>query len=236
MALGEAQQRRHRQLPVRPARSALVPALPARTMTAHRPVRPAAGPGSAGRYASRFRNVTAPAMIAITAYPVNTANPVHGANMCGEPGWETVDQIWLPALNGTHLSTWSCQLDGKKLTSTNSTNSNPIPALIAAAVCRSSVPRPNASIPHAARNSPPPITARSTPGSPRLAFRCLPDRMAWPMKNDRNEATSPVTRATTVNTTPLAASTVPRRGCTVSDVRIIPVEYSDVTVSAPSTT
>src|SRR6185437_6504988 len=164
------------------------------------------------------------------------ANPVHGANMCGEPGWETVDQIWLPALNGTHLSTWSCQLDGKKLTSTNSTNSNPIPALIAAAVCRSSVPRPNASIPHTARNSPPPITARSTPGSPRLAFRCLPDRMAWPMKNDRNEATSPVTRATTVNTTPLAASTAPRRGCTVSDVRIIPVEYSDVTVSAPSTT
>ena len=29
---------------------------------------------------------------------------------------------------------------------------------------------------------------------------------------------------------------MPRRGCTVSEVRIIPVEYSEVTVSAPSTT
>ena len=59
--------------------------------------------------------------------------------------------------------------------------------------------------------------------------------MAWPMKNDTNEATRPVTRLTRKNTTPLAASTVPRRGCTVSEVRIIPVEYSEVTVSAPST-
>jgi hypothetical protein len=32
----------------------------------------------------------------------------------------------------------------------------------------------------------------------------------------------------------LAANTTPRRGITVSDVRIIPVEYSDVIVSAPS--
>ena len=60
--------------------------------------------------------------------------------------------------------------------------------------------------------------------------------MAWPMKKDTNDATSPVTRLTRKNTTPLAASTVPRRGCTVSEVRIIPVEYSEVTVSAPSTT
>ena len=59
--------------------------------------------------------------------------------------------------------------------------------------------------------------------------------MAWPMKNDTNDATSPVTRLTRVKTTPLAASSVPRRGCTVSEVRIIPVEYSEVTVSAPST-
>jgi ABC-type transport system involved in multi-copper enzyme maturation permease subunit len=29
-------------------------------------------------YASRFRKATAPAMMAITAYPVNTAIPVHG--------------------------------------------------------------------------------------------------------------------------------------------------------------
>ena len=107
---------------------------------------------------------------------------------------------------------------------------------MAAAVCRSRVPRPNASIPHTARNSPPPITARSTFGSPRLVFRFLLDKMAWPMKNEPNDATSPVTRLTRVNTMPLAASTVPRRGCTDSEVRIIPVEYSEVMASAPSTT
>ena len=59
--------------------------------------------------------------------------------------------------------------------------------------------------------------------------------MAWPMKNDTNDATSPVTMLTRKNTTPLAASMVPRRGCTISELRIIPVEYSEVMVSAPST-
>ena len=62
------------------------------------------------------------------------------------------------------------------------------------------------------------------------------DRMACPMKNEANDATSPLTRLTRVNTMPLAASTVPRRGCTDSEVRIIPVEYSEVMASAPSTT
>ena len=55
------------------------------------------------------------------------------------------------------------------------------------------------------------------------------------MKKEANDATSPVTSATAANTTALAAYTVPRRGCTVSEVRIMPVEYSEVIVSAPST-
>ena len=38
-----------------------------------------------------------------------------------------------------------------------------------------------------------------------------------------------------MNTTALAANTVPRRGSTVSEVLIMPVEYSEVMVSAPST-
>src|ERR1700728_2162169 len=58
---------------------------------------------------------------------------------------------------------------------------------------------------------------------------------AWPRKNDTNESTSASTSATRPNTTPLAANTTERRGITVSDVRIIPVEYSEVRTSAPST-
>ena len=60
--------------------------------------------------------------------------------------------------------------------------------------------------------------------------------IAWPTKNDRNDTTSPVASDTAPNTSALAANNVPRRGCAVSEVRIIPVEYSEVMVSAPSTT
>jgi hypothetical protein len=44
-----------------------------------------------------------------------------------------------------------------------------------------------------------------------------------------------VTSEITAKTTALAANTTPRRGCTDSVVRIIPVEYSEVMVSAPRT-
>src|SRR5215469_12234492 len=90
-------------------------------------------------------------------------------------------------------------------------------------------------MPHAVRNSAPPITARSTLGSPSVADRWWPDKIAWPTKNDPNDVISPMTRVTTANTAALAANTTPRRGCTDSVVRIIPVEYSEVIVSAPST-
>src|SRR5258708_38106972 len=90
-------------------------------------------------------------------------------------------------------------------------------------------------MPQAARNSPPAITARSTLGWLSVTDRWWPDISAWPRKNEANDAISPVTRETTANTTALAANTVPRRGCTVSAVRIIPVVYSEVMVRAPRT-
>src|SRR5438105_10803424 len=49
-------------------------------------------------------------------------------------------------------------------------------------------------------------------------------------------ATSVTTSATTASTSALAAYTTGRRGIAQSDVRIIPVEYSEVNVIAPSTT
>ena len=66
-------------------------------------------------------------------------------------------------------------------------------------------------------------------------MRCAPDISAWPRKNAPKLVMRPVTRATAANTTALAANIVPRRGMAVSDVRIIPVAYSEVMVSAPST-
>src|SRR6266851_7986939 len=89
-------------------------------------------------------------------------------------------------------------------------------------------------MPHAVRNRAPPITARSTFGWPSVADRWCGDRIAWPTKKDPNAAISPVISVTTANTTALAANTTPRRGWTASDVRIIPVAYSEVMVSAPS--
>ena len=58
---------------------------------------------------------------------------------------------------------------------------------------------------------------------------------AWPTKNATNEVMSETISATTANTISLAAKTEPRRGIEVSEVRIIPVEYSAVMTIAPST-
>ena len=79
------------------------------------------------------------------------------------------------------------------------------------------------------------MTARSTPGWLRLTLACTPESTAWPAKNDAKLVTMPATRAMAPKTSALAAYKVPRRGTLVSDVLIMPVEYSEVMVSAPST-
>jgi hypothetical protein len=65
---------------------------------------------------------------------------------------------------------------------------------------------------------------------------CLPARMACPVKNAAKLVTSETASDTAVNTTALAEYSTPRRGITASDVLIMPVEYSEVITSAPSTT
>ena len=67
------------------------------------------------------------------------------------------------------------------------------------------------------------------------ALTPVPDSTAWPTKNATNDVTSETTRATPVNTSSFEKNTVPRRGIAVSEVRIIPVEYSEVITIAPST-
>src|SRR5690349_20353629 len=56
------------------------------------------------------------------------------------------------------------------------------------------------------------------------------------MKNAAKLVTVATTRVTAASTAALAANTTPRRGSTASEVRIMPVEYSEVLASVPSTT
>ena len=107
--------------------------------------------------------------------------------------------------------------------------------VIAPALCRKQQAEPNASKPHAVRNSAPPRTARSTFGWLRDALMWSDDMIACPTKNEAKQVIRPVTKATTANTTAFAAIISPRRGIVVSVVRIMPVEYSDEMTSTPST-
>src|SRR5918993_1609606 len=60
-------------------------------------------------------------------------------------------------------------------------------------------------------------------------------RKKLPPKNPANAVTVPTTKSVPVSTIALAASTDPRRGGAASVARIIPVPYSLVTTSVPST-
>src|SRR6516165_851987 len=172
----------------------------------------------------------------MAAYPHRMAKLVQGPNIGVFPGGRDLAiHSCPPARAGTHLSTWFCHDCGRNWTRMVITNSRPVMAPMAPAVCRMSSPRPNASTPHAVRNSAPPMTARSTFGLPIVVLMWSEDMSAWPTKNAANEVTRLVTSATTVKTTPLAAIITPRCGLVVSVVRIMPVEYSELMTSTPRT-
>ena len=97
-------------------------------------------------------------------------------------------------------------------------------------------PRPKANSPHSATYRALPITARRTFGWDSVAPAWVLASRAWPRKNEAKLASNAMTRATGAKTAALAPYSTPRLGITVSDVRIIPVEYSDVMVSVPRTT
>ncbi len=63
----------------------------------------------------------------------------------------------------------------------------------------------------------------------------LPDRIGYVTSHDSPTATTVVTAVTTPTTIIFAASAGRRLGTAESVERIMPVEYSPVTVSAPST-
>src|SRR5512142_1096213 len=165
----------------------------------------------------------------------NTANWPHGENRLSGPV-PTVTEMASPVELGSHRTISMYQLCGSRCARIGITNSNPMIEVMVAAVCRKMAPAANANMPHRVTYRAPPITARSTFGWDSVALSCVLVRMAWPRKNATKAVTTVTTRATTAKTIALAAYKVARLGIAVSDVLIIPVEYSAVSTSAPSTT
>src|ERR1700678_1196662 len=143
--------------------------------------------------------------------------------------------IWLPAWVGQNSVTGFCHESGSAWAIPGRTNRTAIMAAMAAAGCRSKAPAATLSTARATRYSPPPATARATPGSPSAAWGAWPLMRAWPTKNAAKQVTSPTTKVTTAKTSDLAARTRPRFGTAIRLVRIIPDEYSELMQSTPST-
>src|ERR1700733_11350907 len=141
--------------------------------------------------------------------------------------------IWLPAWVGQNSVTGFRHESGSAWAIPGRTNRT---AIMAAAGCRSKAPAATLSTARAIRYSPPPATARATPGSPSAAWGAWPAMRAWPTKNAAKQVTSPTTKVTAAKTSDLAASTRPRFGTAIRLVRIIPEEYSELMQSTPSTT
>src|ERR1700678_3246394 len=143
--------------------------------------------------------------------------------------------IWLPAWVGQNSVTGFCHESGSAWAIPGRTNRTAIMAAMAAAGCRSKGPAATLSTARAIRYSPPPATARATPGSPSAAWGAWPAMRAWPTKNAAKQVTSPTTKVTEAQTSDLAARIRPRRGTAIRLARIIPEEYSELMQSTPST-
>src|SRR5271170_5801933 len=165
----------------------------------------------------------------------NTANWFQAENKLGGGGPTVADRA-RPAASGSHLTMSWYQLCGSRCTRIGITNSTPITDVMAPAVCRRMAPTANANSPHMVTYNALPTTARSTFGWDSVAVSCVLPSSSWPRKNEMNAATKVTTRATIAKMVALAVYTTVRLGIAVSDVRIIPVEYSAVSVIAPHTT
>src|SRR5215471_6635416 len=164
-----------------------------------------------------------------------TANWGQADHRCGNSFPATVTEITRRAESGMNRTMSSRQFCGSRFVMIGMTNITAMMVVMAPAVCLMIAPMANAIRPTSVTNSALPMMARSTFGSDSVALAPVLDSSAWPRKNAMKEVTSETTSATAVNTMALAAYTTPRRGCAVSEVRIIPVEYSEVIASAPST-
>src|ERR1700733_1646307 len=157
--------------------------------------------------------------------------------MCGTAEAALVAVIVLTTTPpGSQRTMSAYQVLGSALASCGSRNSRAKAALIAPAVLRRIAPSAKASKPDTVTKQAVSSTARSTPGCASVAVSCVLRSRYWPMKNEAKLVTSEITSITAVSTAAFAQNSTPRRGITESDVRIIPVAYSDVTAMAPSIT
>src|SRR5579859_6074291 len=161
-----------------------------------------------------------------------TPKPGQGWRLWAE-GWTLVS--WPPAWVGQNSVTGFRHESGSASAIRGRTSTTAIMQAMAAAGCRSKAPAATLSTARAARYSPPPTTARATPGSPSAAWGAWPLMRAWPTKNATKVVTSPTTKVTAAKTSDLAARTRPRFGTAIRLVRIIPDEYSELMQSTPST-
>src|SRR5215472_16073694 len=184
-------------------------------------------------YASPRRIRTAAKPSSTTAYAQNTPNPVHGASDVAGSG--CTDVTARPAAPGRYLPTSSARPPGRKPTTIGIANSRPNSAEIPPAVLRRSVPRARPSSPATARYSAPPITARTTPGSPSDTDRCWRPRIDCPARNTASAAGTLTATIEAASAAALPHSVGSRRGTAASVVLISPDAYSLVISSTPST-
>jgi MFS family permease len=183
-------------------------------------------------HASR-RSSSVQAMAYTRATPRHiTPKPGQGGRVWAE-WWTSV--ICIPAWVGQNSVTGLRHESGSAWAIPGRTSRTAIMLAMAAAGCRSKAPAATLSTARAARYSPPPATARNTPGSPSAACGAWPLMRAWPTKNAAKQVTSPTTKVTAAKTSDLAASSRPRFGTAVRLARIIPEEYSELMHRTPST-
>src|SRR5580692_5824572 len=183
-------------------------------------------------YASRRSSSVQATAYAMATNRHITPKPAQGCRVWAD--WWTLVS-WLPAWVGQNSVTGFRHESGSAWAIPGRTNRTATMAAMPAAGCRSKAPTATLSTARAIRYSPPPTTARATPGSPSAAWGAWPLMRAWPTKNATKVVTSPTTNVTPAKTSDLAASTRPRFGTAIRLVRIIPDEYSELMQSTPST-
>src|SRR5258708_10874228 len=124
---------------------------------------------------------------------------------------------------------------GSKPVSGGMTKNTAAKVAIPAAVLRNSAPRATPIRPATVTYRAAPMTDRRAPGAVMATLRWWPLSSAWPRKKEMKLATSETEKIAPANTASLPHRTGRRRGTTVTEARIMPVLYSLLIRSTPST-
>src|ERR1035437_4607290 len=140
-----------------------------------------------------------------------------------------------PALEGRYWVRWLLIDEGSRLVSGGMTKNTPAKVEIPAAVLRNSAPRATPIMPATVMYRAAPMTDRRAPGALMATLRWWLLSSACPRKNEMKLAMSEIEKIAPENTASLPHRTGSRRGTAVSEERIMPVLYSPLIISTPST-